>query len=49
MGKNSGLSFDEINELRICDLAAYADIVSGEDGGEVSREVTQEDIDKFFH
>jgi hypothetical protein len=47
IGKRSGLSFSEMNELRVCDLLAYVDIYIGKKEKKV-RMATQEDIDRFF-
>ncbi len=48
VGKRSGLSLPEMNELRIRDLAAYVEIYLM-DPEEVERPATQDDIDAFFH
>lgn len=53
IGKHIGLSFAEINELRVCDLLALADSYTGanEKGAnekEVIREATQADIDRLL-
>jgi hypothetical protein len=47
IGKRAGLSFSEINELRVRDLLAYADIYIG-NKEQKTRMATQEDIDRFF-
>jgi hypothetical protein len=47
IGKRSGLSFSEMNELRVRDLLAYADIYIGKKEKK-ARMATQEDIDRFF-
>jgi hypothetical protein len=47
IGKRSGLSFAEMNELRVRDLLAYADIYIGKKEKK-ARMATQEDIDRFF-
>jgi hypothetical protein len=47
IGKRTGLSFVEMNELRVRDLLAYADIYIGKKEKK-SRMATQEDIDRFF-
>lgn len=47
IGKRAGLSFVEINELRVRDLLAYADIYTG-NKEQKPRMATQEDIDRFF-
>ncbi len=44
VGKKLGLSFEEINELRIRDIALMADIMVGE----TVTEATQEDIDRLL-
>lgn len=44
MGKKLGLSFEEMNELRIRDIALMADIMVGE----TVSEATQEDIDRLL-
>jgi len=44
--KKMGLSFQELNELRVCDYFELADIYTGENKG--IRKATQEDIDKFY-
>lgn len=47
IGKRTGLSFAEMNELRVKDLLYYANSYLGtEDDG--VREATQEDIDRFY-
>lgn len=51
MGKRSGLSFDEINELTVNDLLKYVNIyVDMETGKQKQRRrmATQADIDAFF-
>jgi len=47
VGKKMGLSLAEINELRIQDLVAYADIYTGVDKNRPHK-ATQDDMDKFF-
>jgi hypothetical protein len=47
IGKRTGLSFSEMNELRVRDLLAYADIYIGKKEKK-ARMATQEDIDRFF-
>jgi len=44
VGKKLGLSFEEMNELRIRDIALMADIMIGE----TVTEATQEDIDRLL-
>jgi hypothetical protein len=49
IGKRTGLSFSEINELRVRDLLAYADIYIGNKKQKPRRRMaTQADIDAFF-
>ena len=47
IGKRSGLSFSEINELRSRDLIAYAELYIG-NGIDKQRQATQSDIDNLF-
>lgn len=47
IGKRTGLSFEEMNELRASDLLEYAEFYTGKTSEE-SREATQEDIDAFY-
>jgi len=47
IGKRSGLSFAEINELRIQDLLDYVGCYTGVKD-EKPRKANQKDIDKFF-
>jgi hypothetical protein len=47
IGKRTGLSFVEMNELRVRDLIAYANIYPGKKKRQ-DRMATQEDIDRFF-
>jgi hypothetical protein len=47
IGKRTGLSFAEMNELRVRDLLTYADIYMG-DKKPRARMATQADIDAFF-
>jgi hypothetical protein len=47
IGKRTGLSFAEMNELRVRDLLAYADKYIGKKEKK-ARMATQEDIDRFF-
>lgn len=47
IGKRTGLSFVEMNELRACDLLKYADIYVG-NKKQRPRTATQADIDAFF-
>jgi hypothetical protein len=47
VGKHAGLSFAEMNELRIRDLAVFVDFkTSNRSGGR--RVATQPDIDRFY-
>ena len=51
IGKRSGLSFDEINELTVNDLLKYVNIYVDMETGkrkQHSRMATQTDIDAFF-
>jgi len=53
IGKRAGLSFEEINELRVRDLIAYAEIMiatNDDDRKKVNhpKRATQEDIDRFY-
>jgi hypothetical protein len=51
VGKRAGLSFEEMNELRIRDLRDYVDayVDTYEDKkNRKTRMATQEDIDRFF-
>ncbi|OQP13148.1 hypothetical protein IC805_05195 [Geobacillus thermoleovorans] len=51
MGKRSGLSFDEINELTVNDLLKYVNIYVDMETGKRKprrRMATQADIDAFF-
>jgi len=51
MGKRSGLSFDEINELTVNDLLKYVNIYVDMEAGKRKqrrRMATQADIDAFF-
>ncbi len=47
LGKHTGLSFAEINELRVKDLLDFVQSYSGKKGDAV-RKATQGDIDKFY-
>lgn len=47
LAKRIGLSFTELNELRVADLFALADSYFGVKN-EDSHEATQDDIDAFF-
>jgi hypothetical protein len=46
-GKRVGLSFYEMNELRVRDLFEFVNIYVGKKS-EKTRMATQEDIDRFF-
>jgi hypothetical protein len=50
LAKRVGLTFTELNELRVADLFDFADSYFGLAGGanEVAREATQADIDAFY-
>lgn len=45
VGKKIGLSFAEMNELRVVDLF---DMVGSYSGAEDDRDATQDDIDAFY-
>ena len=47
LGKRSGLTFGEMNELRVRDLVGLVESYVGTKK-EGSREATQEDIDAFY-
>lgn len=47
IGKRVGLSFDELNMLRVRDLIKFVSIYTGKEK-EKPRKATQTDIDKFF-
>jgi len=47
IGKRLGLSFAEINELRVMDLLDMAEAFVG-NGSSAPREATQADIDAFY-
>jgi hypothetical protein len=47
IGKRTGLSFIEMNEFRVRDLIAFANIYPGKKESK-ARMATQEDIDRFF-
>jgi hypothetical protein len=47
VGKKAGLSFDEINLMRVQDLLDYTNIYSEQDKDK-PRKATQTDIDKFY-
>jgi len=48
LGKKSGLSFAEMNELRMSDIIPMIKMIKGidDDGDEITS--NQKDIDKFF-
>lgn len=48
IGKRMGLSFSELNELRVEDLLDMAGVFSGSEGDRGPREATQADIDAFY-
>lgn len=45
--KKAGLSFEELNELRVRDFIKFVNIYTGE-AKRKRRMATQEDIDRFF-
>lgn len=47
VGKRAGLSFVEMNELRVKDLLDLVKSYMGKENEE-TKEATQDDIDKFF-
>ena len=47
LGKRSGLTFEEMNELRVRDLVGMVESYTGTKK-EGPREATQEDIDAFY-
>ena len=47
IGKKAGLSFDEMNLLRVRDLLKYVQIYTGNDEGAEIRQATQADMDRF--
>lgn len=47
VGKRAGLSFAEMNEMRIRDLIAYVDRSTG-GASQESRKATAADIDRFY-
>jgi hypothetical protein len=48
LGVHCGLRFDEMNLLRVQDLADYADIYLPQSDDDTVRDATQADIDAFF-
>lgn len=48
IGKRAGLSFDEINMMRVQDLIEYARIFAGPVKDNKPRKATKADIDRFF-
>lgn len=48
LGKRAGLTFDEMNQLRVRDLVGIVEAYTGdgEDGG--AREASQADVDAFY-
>ena len=47
IGKKAGLTFDEMNLLRVRDLLKYVQIYTGNDGGTEARQATQADFDRW--
>jgi hypothetical protein len=47
IGKRTGLTMAEMNELRVKDLLDYTKVYMGEKENK-PREATQEDIDRFY-
>ena len=47
IGKKAGLSFDEMNLLRVRDLLKFVRIYSGNNEEETERQATQADMDRF--
>ena len=45
--KKAGLSFVELNELRVCDYIKFMEIYTGEAENK-PRQATQDDIDRFL-
>lgn len=45
--KKTGLSFMELNELRVCDYIKFMEIYTGEDENK-PRQASQDDIDKLL-
>ena len=47
IGKKAGLTFDEMNLLRVRDLLKYVQIYTGNDEGTEVRQATQADFDRW--
>lgn len=47
IGKKAGLSFDEMNLLRVRDLLKYVQIYTGSGDEETVRQATQADFDRW--
>ena len=47
IGKKAGLTFDEMNLLRVRDLLKYVQIYTGNDEETEVRQATQADMDRF--
>ena len=45
--KKAGLSFVELNDLRVCDYIKFMEIYTGEDENK-PRQATQDDIDRLL-
>lgn len=49
LGKRAGLTFEEMNELRVRDLVGIVESYAGaKKGKNKPRQATQEDIDRFY-
>lgn len=48
LGKRAGLTFDEMNQLRVRDLIGIVESYTGADERERPKEATQADIDAFY-
>jgi hypothetical protein len=47
IGKKAGLTFDEMNLLRVRDLIKFVHIYTGNNGQNEERQATQTDFDSF--
>jgi hypothetical protein len=47
IGKKAGLTFDEMNLLRVRDLLKYVQIYTGNDEGTEARQAAQADFDRW--
>jgi hypothetical protein len=47
IGKKAGLTFDEMNLMRVRDLLKYIQIYTGNDEGTEVRQATQADFDRW--